>query len=455
VTDVLPRLSIQPEDVQLLPLSAITPWEGNPRRGNVEAIQKSLRRFGQQRPAVVQRSSNRIVAGNHLWHGMLAENAEVDALEAAGVKSGDEEWPTGLHPWSDILVALTDLEDTEARAYLLADNRISELGQNDEGALARWLADLVEEGAVDEALGYASRDIDRLLRSIATSGAEVDDAPALPSKSKTYVKPGALYAIGRHRLLVGDATKSEAYDRLLDGAVVNMMWTDPPYGVGYDGAGSSRPGPGQQVVEREPLANDADDEDALRTLLTASLDAALSHVKPGGAVYCAAPGGARSTVFMDVLRALHVYRQTIIWVKDTFVVRQQDYHWRHEPVHVGVAPKEKNGVKSASPVLYGWRAGAAHFFVADRTQDTVWEIARPRRSDMHPTMKPVELVERSILSSSKRGDLVLDPFAGSGTTLVACERTARAGFAMELDPGYAQVIIERMRDTFGIEAKQL
>lgn len=448
MTTELAPLGIRPEDIRAVPLSDVEPWEGNPRRGNVRAIQKSLRRWGQQRPIVVQRSSGRIVAGNHLWHGMQAENAEAEGAAMNGLTPDDPEWPDGLHQWDTILVAYTDLSDLEARAYLVADNRISELGRNDDDALARWLSALVDDGAVDDALGYASQDIDRLLRSIAESGADLDDAPAVPAAKDVWVRPGQLFAIGRHRLICADSTQPETYERLMAGQTAGLIWTDPPYGVDYEGG----------TAEHLTIANDAPDEVALRALLDAAFGQSLPHLRPGGALYCAAPGGDRSTVFVAALKALGVYRQTIIWVKDQLVLGRQDYHWRHEPLHLGVKAAGREGkpvAKASSNLHYGWRPGAAHYFVNDRTMDTVWEIPRPKASREHPTMKPVDLVERSILASSKRGDIVLDPFAGSGTTLVAAERTARNGYAVELDPRYAQVIIERMKQAFDLEAVAL
>jgi len=159
-------------------------------------------------------------------------------------------------------------------------------------------------------------------------------------------------------------------------------------------------------------------------------------------------------VFVAALKRLGIYRQTIIWVKDALVLGRQDYHWRHELVHHGITPSEgRFNVKAASNIHYGWRPGAAHWFVDDRTLDTVWEIPRPRRNAEHPTMKPVELVERCLTASTRRKQAVLDPFAGSGTTIIAAERTDRIAYAMELDPRYAQVCVERWQHYTGQTAE--
>lgn len=448
VTEEAPSLDIRPDDIALVPLDDVRPWPGNPRRGNIGAIRRSLRRFGQQRPILVQRETGQIVAGNHLWHAMVAETEEALSLTAGGLRPGDEKWPKGLREWERVLRALTDLSDVEARAFVVTDNRMSELGENDPDALARWIATLVEDGAIDEALGYASEDIDKMLKSIAKAQTDDDDAPDLPLPRDVWVKPGQMFAIGKHRLIVGDSTSPDVIDRLMTGKDAGMVWTDPPYGVDYVGG----------TNEHLTIANDAPDEVALRTLLDAALGNAVRVLRPGAALYCAAPGGDRSTVFVAALKAIGVYRQTIIWVKDALVLGRQDFHWRHEPVHLGVKEPDKPAGRTGKPVAkassnlhYGWRPGAAHYFVTDRTLDTVWEIPRPRASREHPTMKPVELVERSILASSKRGDIVLDPFGGSGTTMVAAERTGRASYMVEMDPMYAQVILQRMERLFGIK----
>ena len=221
-----------------------------------------------------------------------------------------------------------------------------------------------------------------------------------------------------------------------------MIWTDPPYGVGYVGVGRERP----------LMEGDDHDETALRALLEPSMALMVDRLDPGRSIYVAGPGGDMARIFVDVLHNLGVYRQTIIWVKDSLVLGRSDYHWRHEHVYLGTAPApvvKKKRAKEGSPVHYGWRPGAAHFFITDRTLDTVWEIPRPRKSALHPTMKPFELVERSIVASSRRGDIILDPFGGSGTTLISCERAERKARLMEIDPVYGQVTIERYKEQTG------
>jgi site-specific DNA-methyltransferase (adenine-specific) len=192
----------------------------------------------------------------------------------------------------------------------------------------------------------------------------------------------------------------------------------PPYGVAYVG----------KTADALTIANDALDEAGLRDFVGALLDRTIAATRPGAAWYVAAPAGPLNLIFGQALHRLGVYRQQLIWVKDQFVMGRSDYHYRHEPV------------------FYGWTPGAAHHALADRTQDTVWEIPRPKRSADHPTMKPVELVTRALTNSTRPRDLVADPCCGSGTTLLAAELTGRRAMVIELDPAYCDVICRRWQE---------
>jgi DNA modification methylase len=249
----------------------------------------------------------------------------------------------------------------------------------------------------------------------------VPDLPHEPS-----VKTGELFALGQHRLLCGDSTDVADVRRVFgDAGEADLLWTDPPYGVAYQTKLSL-----EEAVARHrrtdglEVANDTLTPEATRALVSASLR--WAPLKAGGAFYVASPSGDMETVFRLALEGAGLQlRQQLVWVKDAFVMGRQDYHWRHETV------------------LYGWRDGASHTFHGGRTQDTVWEIPRPRRSENHPTMKPVELVARALRNSSSARDTVYEPFAGSGTTIIAAEQTGRRCVALEIDPRYAQVAIER------------
>ncbi len=373
-----------------VPLASIEIHPRNPRIGNVEAIAASLSRFGQQKPIVVQASTGFVVAGNHIVR--------------AAVSLG----------WTKIAPNVVELDDATALAYMLADNRTADLGSYNDELLAAILA---EQAAADNlaATGYDADAVPAILRAAGqVDERDVDAAPDLPAPTELYVAGGELWALGNHRLLIGDSTSPASVERVTDGAPVDLVWTDPPYGVGYVG----------KTKAALRIANDDLDEDATRRLVAAALRHA--PLRPGGTFYLAAPGGPLHLAFLLAVRdaGLGVH-QTLVWLKDRFVLGHGDYHARHEPI------------------LYGWRDGAAHHAVTDRTQDTVWEFDRPSRSTEHPTMKPVALVERAIRNSSQPGDTVYDPFAGSGTTLIAAELASRTARVIEIDPRYGQVILER------------
>lgn len=380
-------LPLQPLAV---PLSSVKLHPSNPRIGDVAAITASLSRFGQQKPIVVQASTGYVVAGNHL----------VRAAQLLG--------------WTEIAANVVDLDDAKATAYMLADNRTSDLGVYNDGLLAAILA----EAAAADNLAATGYDADDVATIVAAAGLaetrDLDACPNLPPPADVYVRPGDLFELGPHRLLVGDSTDAGDVWRLVGGASVDLLVTDPPYGVAY--AGRTR--------RALTIANDNLGEAGTRQLVAEALRAA--PLKPGGAFYVFAPGGALHLAFLLALSDAELpVHQALVWVKDRFVLGHGDYHARHEPI------------------LYGWRAGAAHHFVPDRTQDTVWEVDRPSRSAEHPTMKPVALIERAVRNSSRPGETVYDPFSGSGTTLIAAEITSRTAFAMEIDPRYAQVALER------------
>ena len=374
----------------IVPLSSVELHPRNPRVGDVEAVAASLASFGQLKPIVAQSSTGHVVAGNHI----------VRAARSLG--------------WTKIAAVVVELDDATAIRYMLADNRTSDLSAYDDELLA---AILVEAAAADNlaATGYDADDVAALVAAAGLNEPrDVDACPDLPAPAEVYVRPGDLFELGRNRLLVGDATREEDVRRLLGDASVDLLVTDPPYGVRYKG----------KTRRALTIANDDLSEEGTRQLVAASLRAA--PLRPGGAFYVFAPGGALHLAFLLAMRdaglAVH---ESLVWVKDRFVLGHSDYHSRSEAL------------------LYGWRGGAAHYFIGDRTQDTVWECPRPTRNAEHPTMKPATLVERAIRNSSRPGETVYDPFVGSGTTLIAAESAGRRAFAMEIDPAYAQVALER------------
>jgi DNA modification methylase len=387
----------------VVPLDSVTLHPRNPRRGDVGAIAASLARFGQRKPIVVQASTRYVVAGNHL----------VMAARSLG--------------WTEIAANVQEMDDTEATAFMLADNRTADLGAYDDGLLAELLAELSDADNL-LATGYDVDDVEAMLRAagLYRPSGDPDEVPDHPATKDVYVKTGDLWALGSHRLLVGDAQDDRAVARVAGGQPVDMVWTDPPYGVDYEG-GSRK---------RERIANDALDGNGLQLLIGAVLGAA--PLRAGGAFYCMTPTGPKFVNFLVALRAAGLdLKQTLVWIKDRYSPGRADYHTRHEAF------------------AYGWRPGATHYFIDDRTQDTVWEIERPGRSQHHPTTKPTELVARAIRNSTQPGERVYDPFAGSGTTLIAAEMTGRVCVAMEIKPAFAQVAIERWQAYTGYRATRL
>jgi DNA modification methylase len=362
----------------------------NPRRGNLAAIGESLRAHGQYRPIVVNRPTMEVLAGNH-------------TLRAARELG-----------WSRIAVTFVAVDAEQAKRILLVDNRANDLAGYDTQELVDLLSeldDLAGTGYDDDALGD-------LLDELAPEPVGEDEPPPLPAEPET--RPGELIALGDHRLLCADARKPESYVRLLGDERCEAMWTDPPYGVAYEGK------------TKAALRISGDGASGLEDLLSQSFAAADCALSPGARLYVAHPAGALSLTFgKTFVRQGWALRQTLVWVKDQFVLGRSDYHYRHEPILYGHRPAEGRIGRGAR----GW--------FGDNAQDSVLEVPRPRASCEHPTMKPPELVERCLRNSTRRGELVLDPFAGSGSTLVACEATGRAARAIELDPRFCDVIVGR------------
>lgn len=383
----------------LVPLDDLDPHPLNARVHALPSIVESLRSFGQQRPILIVpagRVGDRqtIVAG----HGTTL------AAREAG--------------WTHVAAITSDLTDDDIARYVAADNRTSDLGSYDDSKLATLLSALPSL----DGTGYEDGDLAKLLSDVARreSTRDPDAVPDAPVAAVSL--PGGVYDLGRHRLVCGDARDPGAYGALLDGAQADLVWTDPPYGVDVTG----------RTAQKLKIQNDALDLVGLRELLLTSLTAAYAVCRDGANWYVAAPSSVGvGDVFFDVLGELGVRKHVLVWVKQTMVLTRLDYHTRHEFIH------------------YGWKPGSGRVRPSDRTLTSVLEVDRPARNTSHPTMKPVELVEIAVEHSSRPGDLVLDPFGGSGTTLIACERQGRSARLIELDPAYCDVIRQRYADYAG------
>ena len=380
-------------ETEWVEIDKLVPWDQNPRvnDGAVDAIAKSIERFGFASPIIARRADSVVIAGH----------TRLKASQRLGLDK--------------VLVRFMDLDPAMARALALADNKLGELADWS-GGLGSVLRDLEGEGLDLDGLGWDADELDGLLDvpPDALGEGDPDSAPSL-SDEPPNSELGCVYELGPHRLICGDATKSEVWQDLMGGAVADCLWTDPPYGVSYVG----------KTEEALTIQNDDLDEDELSEFLNATFKNVYASMKPGGVWDVASPAGPLFFVFAEHLRAMKVWRHTLVWAKDRFVLGRCDYHYRHEAI------------------FYGWSPGAAHYFCDDRTKDTLIQCPRPSASRDHPTMKPVDLVKRMIENSTKKGWLVVDPFGGSGSTLIAAAASGRVARLIELSPAYCDVIRKR------------
>lgn len=318
-----------------------------------------------------------------------------------------------------IPAVIEDVPDQLARERALRDN--AQWGAWEEDELAALLQGLGADGAELELLGFDERDLQQLLDSLAPPAAlgDPDDIP--PLRAEPTTKPGDLWVLGTHRVLCGDATSAEDVARVMDGAFASCAWTDPPYGVDYVGG------------TKQHLTIKNDTPDGLRDLLIRSFAAIDPVLQPGAALYIAHPAGPGSVVFAEAFIGqgwrLH---QTLVWVKSRLVLGHSDYHYRHEPVLFGY--------KQGAP---GRRGRGARGWYGDNSASSVFEVNTPTRNADHPTSKPVALIEPMLRNSSRSGEIVLDPFLGSASTLIAAEQLGRRCFGIDLDARYIDVAVRR------------
>ena len=383
--------------LQYKPLEMLIPYARNARQhsdAQVAQIAASIREFGWAAPIIVDAQSN-VIAG----HGRLL----------AARKLGLAEVP---------VVSLDHLSDTQRRALILADNKIAENATWDEAVLGVELAALSEAGFELGLTGFSQDEWERLIEGDLSDEKGLTDEDAVPEVSEHAVaKPGDIWILGDHKLLCGDATKADDFKALLGDELVDMTFTDPPYNVNYANTAKDK-----MRGKNRPIMNDNLGE-GFGSFLFDACDNILARTK--GAVYIAMSSSELDTLQGAFRAAGGKWSTFIIWAKNTFTLGRADYQRQYEPI------------------LYGWRDGTDHYWCGARDQGDVWHINKPQKNDLHPTMKPVELVERAVRNSSKTRDLVLDPFGGSGSTLIACEKSGRRARLIELDPKYVDVIVKR------------
>ena len=363
-------------------IEEIKMYENNPRNndGAVEYVANSIKEFGFKVPIVLDKN-NVIVAGHTRYKAAkLLKITEIPCIIA------------------------DDLSDEQVKAFRLIDNKAAEL--------ASWDIDLLNlelENIKDIDMELFNFEISNILDNVVDDEYEVE----LPEDPKT--KTGNIYKLGNHYLMCGDSTNTDDVKKLMNNQLADLIVTDPPYNVNYEG----------KTGDNLKIMNDNMENNQFYSFLESAFINLYESIKDGGSIYVFHADTEGLNFRKAMMSSGFKLAECLVWVKNAFVMGRQDYHWKHEPV------------------LYGWKPGASHYFINDRSQSTVLEFDKPIRNEEHPTMKPIDLIAYLINNSSKKDEIVLDLFGGSGTTMIACEQTNRKAFIMELDPRYCDVIVDR------------
>jgi DNA modification methylase len=413
--------------VEMRPINTIWPYENNPRLNDaaVDAVAASIREFGFRQPIVVDEDGV-IIVGHTRYK--------------AALKLGLEEVPVHV---------AVGLSPAQAKAYRLADNQTATLSAWDDDKLPIELTQLQELGFDLNMTGFSADELMRLMDSGTNAGQTDPDAVPEPP-DEPITQPGDLWILGKHRLLCGDASKPEDVDRLLDGAAIHLVNTDPPYGVKVEPRSNNARAAGLTSFEKtgapvtqmrakdRPLANDFLSEEEFDRLLNAWFANLARVLLPGRGFYIWGGYGNLGN-YPPVLKACGLYfSQGLIWDKEHPVLTRKDFMGCYEIAY------------------YGWREGAAHQFFGPNNAQDLWHVKKVNPQNMiHLTEKPVELAARAMEYSSKPGENVLDLFGGSGSTLIAAEQTGRKAFLMELDPLYCDVIVQRFEQFTGEQAERV
>ncbi|WP_321471455.1 site-specific DNA-methyltransferase [uncultured Paludibaculum sp.] len=395
-------------DLQVVrwPVERLIPYARNARTHNAEQVAQiaaSIAEFGWTSPILA--GSDRIIIAGHA------------RLQAAR-KLGMTEVP---------VIILDHLSEAQRRALVIADNRLALNAGWDEEMLRVELDALREDDFNLELLGFADDEIEALLAEPVEPVTGNTDDDAVPETPETAVTvPGDVWLLGGHRLLCGDATQMEAVEKVLARGLADMVFTDPPYNVNYGATMKDKLRGKKRAIKNDNLG------DGFEQFLRDACTNLLAVTK--GAVYICMSSSELHTLQKTFREAGGHWSTFVIWAKNTFTMGRSDYQRQYEPI------------------LYGWKEGTEHFWCGARDQGDVWFVKKPVVNDLHPTMKPVELIERAIRNSSKSRDTVLDPFGGSGSTLIACEKTGRQARLIELEPKYCDVVVRRFQEFSGKQA---
>ncbi len=385
-------------EMKLVPIDRLVPYINNARTHSPEQINKlrsSLREFGFINPVIIDRD-----------YGVIAGHGRILAAKEEGI--------------TEVPCVFADyLTEAQKKAYIIADNRMAmDAGWDEE--LLRVEIEALQAEAFDVSLtGFDPNEIDDLFKENLKDGLHDDDFDIEAElKKPTFNKAGDVWTLGRHRLVCGDSTKKETYDILMDGKKANLVLTDPPYNVNYEGTAGK--------IKNDHMANDAFYQfllDAFTNMETVMADDASIYV-----FHADTEGLNFRRAFAD---AGFYLSGCCIWKKNSLVLGRSPYQWIHEPV------------------LFGWKKSGKHAWYAGRKETTVWEYDKPKKNADHPTMKPIALLAYPIMNSSMTNALVLDPFGGSGSTLIACEQSERTCYTVELDEKYCDVIVKRYIEQVG------
>jgi len=388
--------------VQIWPVTRLLPYCRNARTHSEEQVAQiaaSIIEFGWANPILLS-GNGTIIAG----HARLA----------AARKLGMDEVP---------VIVLDHLSETQRRALVLADNKLAMNAGWDEEMLRVELKSLEEESFNLDVVGFTDEEVEELLRDPEETRDGLTDEDAVPDEQEKVVTvAGDVWILGEHRLLCGDATQMADVEKVLAGGLADMTFCDPPYNVDYEG----------KTARKLKIGNDALGGKFYEFLRDACANV-LAATK--GAVYICMSSSELHTLHQAFTDAGGYWSTFVIWAKHHFTLGRSDYQRQYEPI------------------LYGWRKGTDHFWCGARDQGDIWFIKRPAANRDHPTPKPVELVERAIRNSSKTRDTILDVFGGSGTTLIACEKSGRQARLIELEPRYCDLIVRRWQAFTGREVK--
>ena len=380
-------------------IDKLVPYARNARTHSKEQVlqlRSSIREFGFVNPVIVDKDLN-IIAG----HG------RVMAAKAEGLT----EIPC---------VFVEHLTDAQKKAYILADNKLAMNAGWDEEMLALEMTDLKDLGFDLELTGFDPSEIEKLFAAENGDATEDEFDVDKELEKPTFSKLGDIWTLGNHRVICGDSTKPETYTALMQGKQANLILTDPPYGINYDKGTAGT------------IKNDKfDSDEGLYNFLFDAFKNMADHLASDGSVYVFHADSKGLTFRKAFDDAGFKLSGCCIWVKNTFTLGRSPYQWCHEPC------------------LYGWKKSGKHQWHGDRKQSTIWNCDKPSRSEKHPTMKPIPLLQIPIQNSTQTNGIVLEPFGGSGSTLICCEQLGRVCYAIELDEKFVDVIVNRWRDTVG------